>query len=250
MSFSFRGASADTVAFLTEELDRAAGTLAEKATMADDLFTVALTVRGEGALRRFVTDASTPADARTGLVGEVFGGKIGAGALRVLTAAVGRRWTSPRDLANALEHLSVVAAVMSTGKDAGRLADELFSFGQVVKDNPSLRDALADPRRSTDDKTALLERLLGGKALPATVTLAVQALTGSHRTLNAALADYEQVAAQVHGQGVATVRVARAAHRHRAAAAQRRAGPPVRPPRPPQHRGGPRGHRWDPGRDR
>ena len=50
--------------------------------------------------------------------------------------------------------------------------------------------------------------LLDGKALPATVTLVKQALVGHHRTVTVALATYQQVAAEVHGQRVATVRVA------------------------------------------
>ena len=54
----------------------------------------------------------------------------------------------------------------------------------------------------------LVRGLLEGKALPATVTLALQALAGTYRTVAVALATYQQVAAQVHGERVATVRVA------------------------------------------
>ena len=46
---------------------------------------------------------------------------------------------------------------------------QIFSFGQVVKDNPELRDALSDPARSRADKATLVSDLLGSKALPATV---------------------------------------------------------------------------------
>ena len=77
----------------------------------------------------------------------------------MLTSAVARRWTLTRDLADALEHLGVVAAVRSAGNDSGRLEDELFGVGQVVKNNPSLRDALSDPVRSVDDKAALVDDL-------------------------------------------------------------------------------------------
>jgi F-type H+-transporting ATPase subunit delta len=122
---------------------------------------------------------------------------------------VGRRWTATRDLPDALEHLSVVASVSSVGSESGRLADELFAWAQTVKDNPELRDALSDPARSADDKATLVGGLLSGKALPATVTLATQALSGSYRTVSAALAAYQKVAADVHGESVATVRVAR-----------------------------------------
>ena len=51
--------------------------------------------------------------------------------------------------------------------------------------------------------------LLEGKAMPATVRLAQQATSGSHRTVGAALNAYQLVAASVKGQGVAKVRVAR-----------------------------------------
>jgi len=53
-------------------------------------------------------------------------------------------------------------------------------------------------------------QLLDGKALPATVTLAKQALAGTYRTVTAALATYREVTAEVRGEAVATVRVARA----------------------------------------
>src|SRR5690606_8552665 len=128
--------------------------------------------------------------------------------LDVITSAVGRRWTGSRDLGDALETLSEVAVVRSAGEDSARLADELFAFGQAVNDNPALRDALCDPARSVADKASLVRGLLEGKALPATVTLAKQALAGTYRTVASALATYQHVAAQVHGERVATVRVA------------------------------------------
>jgi F-type H+-transporting ATPase subunit delta len=206
---TFRGASADAVAALTGELGTAVSGPSQAATVADDLFTVASTLRSEGALRRFATDASVPTAAKQGLVGELFGSKVDGASASILSSAVGRRWTASRDLADALEHLSVVAAVTSAGSDTARLADELFTFAQAVKDNPELREALSDPARSADDKGRLIGSLLDGKALPATVTLARQALSGSYRTVSAALADYQKVAAEVHGQGVATVRAAR-----------------------------------------
>lgn len=204
-----RGASADALAALTTELESHVGSGETTARLADDLFTLATTLRAEGALRRFATDASVPTEGKQGLVGEVFGGKVGDGALEVLKAAVARRWTATRDLADSLEHLSVVALVKAAGNDSGRLADELFSWSRAVKDNPELRDALSDPGRSTADKVALVDSLLGGKATTSTVTLAKQALSGSYRTVSAALASYQRTVAEVHGEGVATVRVAR-----------------------------------------
>lgn len=207
---SLRGASADALAALTTELESVLSSPGSSAsTLSEELFSVATTLRSEGALRRFATDGSVPAQAKTGLVQQVFGGKVDGGTLAVLTTAVSSRWTSGRDLADTLERLSVVAAVRSAGGDGGRLSDELFSFAGVVTANPELRDALSDPARTIQDKGALLHGLLDGKALPATVSLAARSLSGSHRTVVAALNEYQKIAAEVHGQGVATVRVAR-----------------------------------------
>jgi F-type H+-transporting ATPase subunit delta len=205
----FRGASAEAVAALTDELVGATGSGEAASALADGLFSVSQTLRTEPALRRFTTDVSVPAEAKQGLVREVFGGKVTDGAVDLVASAVGRRWTGSHDLADAVEHLSEVATVRSAGGDAGRLADELFSFGQVVQSNTELRDALSDPARTTADKAELVDTLLAGKALPATVVLAKQALAGTYRTVSVALAEYQKVAAAVRDEGVATVRVAK-----------------------------------------
>ena len=186
-----RGASADAYAATAGALTGAG----DAATVGRDLFGVADLLRAEPALRRVATDASIAGDAKAGLIRQVLSGKVSDLALAVVTIAVAQRWTSSRDLADALERLGVVSVAQSSGGDAGRLEDELFAFGQLVQDNPELRDALSD--------------LLGDKVLPATVALVQQSLSGSYRTVGVALADYQKVAAEVRGQGVATVRVAR-----------------------------------------
>jgi len=206
-----RGASAESVAALTDQLKTAvSGSVTAAATAADSLFAVAQTLRDEPALRRFATDASVPAEAKQGLVAEVFGGKLDQSALDVVTSAVARRWTHAGDLADGIQRLSEVAAVLSAGEQGGQLSDELFAVGQAVAGSPELRDALSDPGRSDDDKSALLEQLLGGKALTATVSLAKQALSGTYGTFTAALSSYRRLASDVHGRSVATVRVATA----------------------------------------
>lgn len=207
---SFRGGSADAVAALTEQLGGPAqGATAELAGVAEDLFSIAGTLRSEGSLRRFATDNSVDAEARTGLVSELFSGKVAQQALDLLTTAVKQRWTRTRDLADAMEHLGVVATVRSAGDDVERLVDELFTVRSLVSGDSGLRDALSDPARTIEAKSALLHSLLDGKALPATVLLARQSLSGSYRTVSVALEEYEKVAADVHGEGVATVRIAR-----------------------------------------
>ncbi|GAB3021176.1 ATP synthase subunit delta [Nocardioides flavus (ex Wang et al. 2016)] len=200
-----RGASADAYAATAAALTGAD----DAGAVGRDLFAVADLLRAEPGLRRVATDASVAGEAKAGLLRDVLAGKVSDLALAVVTLAVAQRWTASRDLADALERLGVVAVARSAGGDAGRLEDELFVFGQVVQDNPELRDALSDPARSRADKARLLGDLLGDKVLPATVALVQQSLSGSYRTVGVALADYQKVAADVRGQAVATVRVAR-----------------------------------------
>ncbi|WP_110208762.1 F0F1 ATP synthase subunit delta [Nocardioides daejeonensis] len=205
-SGTFRGASAEALHTLTSALDQVTG---DRAVVGQDLFRVAALLRGEPALRRVATDQSVAAEAKQGLLRELLVGKVGDVVVDLAGRAVSLRWTASRDLADALEHLGVLATVRSADDSADRLADELFEVGQLVADNPELRDALSDPARSTADKQALVRGILAGKALPATVTLAEQALTGSYRTVGVALHAFQQVAAAAHNQSVAEVRVAK-----------------------------------------
>ncbi len=205
-----RGASAEALADLTGRLDEAIGGVRQAADLADELFTVSQLFRTEAALRRYATDASLPAEAKQGMVQQVFKDRLDERTLKLLTEAAGRRWTLSRDLPDVLERLSEIAVVRSAGADSGRVSDEVFELSRIVDGNPQLRDALSDPARSVEDKSALLDSLLDGKVLPATVTLAKQALAGTYRTMTAALATYRVVAAESQGEVVATVRVARA----------------------------------------
>lgn len=203
---SLRGASADAQVALRQKLDAVAGS--DLAGVAEDLFGVAAVFRAEPGLRRVATDQSVDASAKSGLLRQVFDGKVSAAGLDVVADAAERRWTATRDLADVLEDLGVVALVKSTNEDAGRLSDELFIVAELVNSDSDLRNALSDPARTAGDKSALLRGLLDGKALPATVRLTELALNGSHRTVVAALTEYQKVAAAVQEESVARVHVA------------------------------------------
>jgi F-type H+-transporting ATPase subunit delta len=206
---SLRGASAEARAGLLDQQDRTLGAgTGDAARLGDDLFAVASVLRSEPGLRRVATEASHSPESKASLVRSIFAGKVDDVVLDLVATAAGRRWTTGRDLGLALEQLGVVATVRSAGSDTDRLSDELFSVGRLVKDNPSLRDALSDPARSIADKRGLVHNLLEGKALPATIALVAQALAGTHRTVGVALHEYERVAAAEHGRRVAEVRVA------------------------------------------
>ncbi|MDN5744716.1 MAG: F0F1 ATP synthase subunit delta [Nocardioidaceae bacterium] len=204
---SFRSASADAMAALTDKVGGVAE--ASAATVGSDLFAVAATLRSEGSLRRFLTDQSVDTAAQRGLAEQLFTKKIDATSLPIVVDAAGRRWTKVRDLADALEELGVIAVASSVGLAASTLIDELFSVRQLINENSELRNALSDPTRSQADRAGLVESLLSGKVLPATIALVRQSLSGSYRTVTMALESYEETVARVQGEGVATVRVAR-----------------------------------------
>lgn len=212
LSTGLQGSSGESFDRLAEDLSGrldAAGDPAVAAKACDDLFAVSQLLRSEPGLRRVASDASIDAEAKQGLIGSVLSGKVDQLTLDLLRAAVERRWTRGSDLPASLDLLSEIAAVKSAGTEQDRLADELFSFRQIVTGIPELRDALSNPGRSVDDKVALVGTLLTGSALDATVTLAKQALAGNHGTLLSALDHYQDVAAAVRSQSVAEVRVAR-----------------------------------------
>ncbi len=206
-----RGASADSLADLTEALGRAVDAGADPARVGDDLFGVADVLRREPSLRRTATDVALAADAKAGLVRQIFGEQLDDASLDLVGAAARRRWAATRDLADALEHLGVIAVVRSADRagQADALEDQLFGFGRLVAQNPDLRDALSNPARSLADKRELLHGLLDGKATPATIRLAELAVSGTHRTVSLAIEEYQRIAAEHRHRLTATVSVAR-----------------------------------------
>ncbi len=206
-----RGASAGSLERLTEQLGSAIASGADAERVSDDLFAVAALLRQQPSLRRMATDLSLQASAKSDFVRRLLGEKLDSSSLDLVASAVAQRWAATRDLADGLELLGVIAVVKGAEKagQADTLEDELFGFGRLVTENPQLRDALSDPARSHEDKNALLRSLLEGRATSATIRLAEQAVSGSHRTVSVAIDEYQKVAARNRDRLGAPVRVAR-----------------------------------------
>jgi len=201
-----RGASAEAQAQLTSELERSEG---EDAKLGEELFGVAAIFRGEPALRRIATDASIDPSAKADLAGNVFADAVGSTALGLVKTAVQHRWTSPRDLADVIEALGVLASVRSAGEDGGKISDELFEVRQLIDQADGMRTALSDPSRSAADKAGLLRSLFDSKLLPASMLLVEQAAIGTHGAIDRALENYQHTAAHARGERIATVQTAR-----------------------------------------
>ena len=207
-----RGASAEAYDTLAGRL---ASTLSSGSAsgydVARDLFGVAAVLRSEPSLRRVLTDVSVGSSAKSGLVRQVFGGQLTDGALDVVAEAAAQRWAAMRDLGDSLEQLAVVAVVRAAEADgeADAVEEQLFVVERLVADNPGLRDALADPARSVEDKQHLLRGLLEGRAARGTIQLVEQSVSGTHRTVGLAIEAYQRTAASERDRVVALVRVAR-----------------------------------------
>jgi F-type H+-transporting ATPase subunit delta len=80
---------------------------------------------------------------------------------------------------------------------------------QLIEDNPELRGALSDLSRSVEDRSGLLLGLVGAKTLPATGVLVGQAVTRERGSVERALTDYLDLAAETLDEVVATVTTAR-----------------------------------------
>ena len=204
-----RGASAEARTELASRLGGAtSGTLEDSATLGEQLLAVAGVLRAEPALRRVFTDASVEGEAKAGLAGNVFSGKLGDRALDVVQTAVQQRWTRSRDLAGVLEELGIQALVRSAGAQGPLVSDELFAVARLVDANPDLRGALSDPARTDEAKSGLLDTVLEGKVLPATLRLVGQAVR-SDVPVGRALGDIQRVAADVQEELLAVVHTAK-----------------------------------------
>ena len=202
-----RGASAEALAELSEQAS--ARTLGDTAAMGEELFGVAGILRDDAALRRALTDNSVEGENKAGLARAVFGKALSDPALSVVTEAVSRRWTAGGDLAAVLEHLAVMATVRSAGRDGSRVGDELFAVRRLIDHNQELRSALSDSSRSAADRSGLVHGILDKQILPATSVLVSQAITRGRGSVDTALDEYLDIAAEAMQEAVATVHTAR-----------------------------------------
>lgn len=207
-----RGASAESLARLTDALGAAVSGGADANRMADDLFGVAGLLGREPGLRRVLTDLSIVPEAKSDLVRSMLAGKLEPASLDLVAQAAGYRWAATRHLADALEQLGVIAVVKGAEQagEAEDFQDQLFGIGRLVAQTPELRDALADPARTREDKRALMHDVLGGKVTSGVLRLVDQALAGTFRTFGLAIEAFQKITADNRNRLVATVRSARA----------------------------------------
>jgi F-type H+-transporting ATPase subunit delta len=202
-----------------------AGGSVDLMVLGDELFAITAALDSSATLRRALTDPGREAEARRSLITGLFGSKVSAAALDLARSLAASRWSRSGDLADAYEALAVSSIVIAADRagQLGALEDELFRFERTIQGNHDLRDALADRRGDPAAKATLVETLLKGKATPAAVRLARQAVLAPRgRRIAATLEAYLAAAAARREQAVAHATVAAplsAAHHDRLQAA-------------------------------
>lgn len=187
-----------------------APTASDLGDLPGDLFAVADALDSSVALRRAVTDPSTPEDGRRRLVHGLLDGKMSKTAVGIVADGAAMRWASGRTFSAAIERQGVRAELFRAD-DAGQLdetEDELFRFARVVESNLGLRSALADRSVGLPERQDLVSELLAGKASDATVALARRAVAARERTFAHTIEGFVTLAAEQKNRVVATVRVA------------------------------------------
>jgi len=205
-----QGASRESYAATRAELEQLTDAAA-LATAAEEILAVAGLLRAEPRLRRALSDPARTGEERAQLLIGLIGGQIGATAQNLLGSLVAGRWSSPADLRDGVERLGVETLVVGADR-AGELAeveDELFRFGQIADGDSALAAAIGDSTAPAQRRFELVEQLLSGKAKPATVLLAKEAVKGfGGRSFAGALTRLVELAAEQRNRSVAYVTVA------------------------------------------
>ena len=166
---------------------------AESATLASDLFTILTVLSSSIGMRRALTDNARDAGAKAELISNLFGKNISSPAQVLLATASGLRFSSPGELADAIEHLAVEAesAASEKNNELEKLEKELFDFARVLVANPDFRQALNTSADSDANKVALLESVVKGKYVSSTINLLRRVITLRRgRSIDATLATY------------------------------------------------------------
>lgn len=140
---------------------------------AADLFTVLTVLSSSVGVRRALTDNSRDASSKAELISNLFGKNIGGPAQALIASAASLRWSSPSELADAIEQLAVEAEASAAEKnnELEKLEDQLFDFTRVLIANPDLRQALNTSADSDAGKVALLEAVVKSKYANSTINL-------------------------------------------------------------------------------
>lgn len=165
----------------SESLAKALESLEPKLALATvdlpkELFAVLEVLDANAGLRRALTDPAREASQKAGLLAQLLHGKVSADAEDTVKQLASTRWSSERDISDALETLAVtaVAAVAEQQANAAgldKLQKDLFDFTEVVSGSHELQAALDDSQAPAEAKAALALKLVPEASTPAQLLL-------------------------------------------------------------------------------
>jgi F-type H+-transporting ATPase subunit delta len=207
------GTSRASVLTLRKVLAESASKLsvADSAQFANDLFTILEVISSSVGLRRALTDNSRDSAAKSELISNLFGKNLGAAATSLFIQAVSLRWSSPSEIADAIENLAVEAEsyVADKNNDLELVESQLFDFAQLLIENSQLRQILNSSAESDAGKQSLLESVVKGKYASSTLNLLTQVVKLRRgRNIDATLATYSHYVSTSRNRLVAHVKSA------------------------------------------
>jgi len=182
---------------------------ADCTAISHDLFSVLSSLTSSIGLRRAFTDPSRDAASKNALIADLFGKSVSKQAIALLEAAVSLRWSSPVNVASAVEQLAIEAEATAANAEGtlDRLQEELFAFESVLEQNPDLRAGLSLNGVEANFKSELLASVLGGKVAPSTLRLLTELVIAlSGRTIELVIDLYIQTVAARRNRAIAVVR--------------------------------------------
>jgi F-type H+-transporting ATPase subunit delta len=183
----------------------ALGTKADVAT-GEQLLAAGRVVGDSAQLLTALGDPSAETADKVSIVDAVFG-SLNTTAKSLLGTIVSARWSNGEDLLAGIEEVGIRVLARSASKTP--IENEIFAFGAAVNSDPELELAVGSKLGSPAAKAALVEKLLAGKASPASLAIVshlVQQPRG--RRIAALLRVAASLVADEAGLAVATVTTA------------------------------------------
>lgn len=208
MTGSASRAALETVRGRISELSGRAATSGGLIDLARELYATADLLVATPALRRAVGDPASEAEARRGLLEQLLEHKVGDDARTLAATAAEQRWSSPWDLADALERLGDDALLQAAEQDdqLDQVEDELFRFERILDAQPRLTTLLDESASPAERRTALLRDVIAGRVHPITQALLEHAVASSRkRSIEHTIDDLLEAAAAQRARSMARV---------------------------------------------
>ncbi len=205
-----RASSRDAAQAVSAEFANAAGSLdaAGLTSLGGELSQVVGLLNAEPVLRKKLAEPSDAAAAKKALVASLFGSKLSAPAVAVVSAASAEKWSSATDFTAALQRQSELAVLAAAEKDGAidRVEDELFRVGRLLDANPELTRLVSDNATPAAGRAELLRKVVGDQVGPHTTALLGQTVTGLNGLpADIAIANLAELAAARRSETVAHV---------------------------------------------